>query len=102
MMNREEQPYLRKAAANGRSSEVAGRRGDGVIGPHSAPAQASAVFAECLLLEMVSGAEFMFGQWWTVSFYPCHLNIYLSLMGASKNRGALAAKGCAAIFNYDK
>lgn len=78
MMSREQQPYLRKAAANGRSPEVALLRGDGVIGPRSAPAQASAPFAECLFLEMVSGAEFMFGQWWTVSFYPGHLNIYLS------------------------
>jgi hypothetical protein len=78
MMNREEPPYVRKVAANGRSSEVARHRGDGVIGPRSAPAQASALFAECLLLEMVSGAEFMFGQWWTVSFSPGLLNIYLS------------------------
>jgi len=77
MMSREQQPYLRKAAANGRSSEVPGLRGDGVIGPRSATAQASALFADCLLLEMVSGAEFMFGQWWTVSLYPGHLNIYL-------------------------
>jgi hypothetical protein len=78
MMNPEQPPYLRKVAASGRSSEAARRHGDRVIGPRSAAAQASALFAACLLLEMVSGAEFMFGQWWTVSFYPGHLNIYLS------------------------
>ena len=68
VMNREQPPYLRKVAANGRSPEMAKRRGGGVIGPRSAAAQASGLVAECLLLEMVSGAGFMLGQWWTVSF----------------------------------